>query len=193
MKDLYVIGIDPSGYYKGKTSTIGVSVTKWDYNEKTTTLMSGKRLKQVEFWQLKINSEKDVYDAMDYIHDNFLLKIRKIPNAFVVIEDYIDYGYGHNKYKTNPVSEVIGNLKYLCERLSITTKMQIAAQAKSAFDNKRLKSDIWGFKPFLDSQSHETRHAIDAFRHCALFANNYVKKIVKGNKDLKVLKLGIAD
>ncbi len=193
MKDLYIIGIDPSGYYKGKTSTIGVALTKWDFNPKTTTLMNGKRLKQVEFWQLKINSQKDVYQAMDYIHDNFLLLIREIPNSFVVIEDYIDYGYGHTKYQSNPVSEVIGNLKYLCERINITVKMQIAAQAKSAFTNERLKSDVWGFKPFLDLQSYETRHAIDAFRHAALFANTYVKKIFKENKDLKVLNLGISD
>lgn len=83
--------------------------------------------------------------------------------AVVVAEEYRVYGWKAKQHSWSdvPTLQLIGAMKYICEKLGIPYFMQSAQQAKGFATNDKLQG--WGL------WQASSRHANDAIRHAVYY------------------------
>ncbi len=169
IKDINVLAIDPSGYYKNKKATIGVAFCAWEKLGERN-LITKKNLKQVSLSQFVIEKDLDLEAFYSYLDNT--LATGTIDR--VIIEDYILYeeSMGAQVYQQQPTSKTIGVIEHLCNKHNVLSYLQTAALVK-LWTNKVLASkEYWQFL-VKEKNSYrlgefkvsKNRHAMDAFRH----------------------------
>ncbi len=180
-----VLAIDPSGYYKNKKATIGVSLCEWKDLGKGN-IVSGSNLVKVKLLHYIIESEKDLEVFFKVLDET--LKEGNIDR--VVVEDYILYAdkVGPQVWQQQPTSKTIGVIGYLCNQNNIPYNLQIPALAKR-YSNKVLSGPLWGFLVkeknsymLRDFKTSQYRHAMDAFRHNFYWAFQQNKRLKAKDK-----------
>ncbi len=178
MKNINILAIDPSGYYKNKKATIGVALCRWKNIGKGNIVCSDNLVK-VKLMHYVIENEKDLENFYTSLGD--ILKSGDIYK--VVIEDYILYAdkVGPQVWQQQPTSKTIGVISYLCNQNNVPYVLQIPALAKR-WTNKVLSFPTWGFLikeknsfSLGDFKISKYRHAMDAFRHNFYWASKYNK------------------
>ncbi len=178
MKKITIIAIDPSGVYKNKKSTIGISKTVWKLNPDKRH-MTVDNLISVSLNQMDSSTE----DNLNIFYKTLETALQKEKVNHLIIEDYILYGdkVGPQLFQEQPTSQVIGAIKYIAMQNKTPTKLQRACEAKT-YSNKVLEFPLWGYiknKHILDVSIRGKRHAMDAFRHTVVFVQKLARKNYK--------------